>query len=54
VRGEVTTIFVRGYLNGEWLDGTPIANVRYIDRFDIQGGKIIRQDVWNDLAESRQ
>ncbi len=51
VGGDTTTIYVRGYLSGEWLDGTKIANVRYIDRFEIRGGKIIQQDVWNDLAE---
>jgi hypothetical protein len=50
-RGDITTVYVRGYLSGEWLDGTKITNVRYIDRFEIKGGKIIQQDVWNDLAE---
>ncbi|MBL8642334.1 MAG: nuclear transport factor 2 family protein [Rhodospirillaceae bacterium] len=52
-RGDVTTVYVRGNLNGEWLDGSAISNVRYLDRFDIKDGKIIRQDVWNDLAEVR-
>lgn len=51
--GDVTTVYVRGLLNGEWLNGTAITNVRYLDRFDLKDGKIIRQDVWNDLAEFR-
>jgi hypothetical protein len=52
-QGGVTTIYVHGKLSGTWLDGRPISNVRYLDRFDIKGGKIVRQDVWNDLAEFR-
>lgn len=52
-RGDVTTVYVRGVLNGEWNDGSAISNVRYIDRFDLKDGKIIQQDVWNDLAEVR-
>lgn len=51
--GDVTTVYVRGLLNGEWLNGTAITNVRFLDRFDLKDGKIIRQDVWNDLAEFR-
>jgi hypothetical protein len=52
-RSGVTTVYCLGVLNGEWLDGSPIANVRFLDRFDIMGGKIVDQQVWNDLAEFR-
>ena len=41
-----------GSLNGERNDGTPIRNVRFIDRFMIIDGKIEKLFVWNDLAES--
>ncbi|MDX2144581.1 MAG: nuclear transport factor 2 family protein [Rhodospirillaceae bacterium] len=51
--GGVTTVYVHGYLNGEWLDGSPAANIRFLDRFEIKDGKIIDQQVWNDLAEFR-
>jgi ketosteroid isomerase-like protein len=51
--GGVTTIYVSGVLNGEWTDGTPLKDIRYIDRFEIKDGKIVDQQVWNDLAEFR-
>ena len=53
-RSGVTTIYCMGKLNGEGLDGNPITNVRFIDRFDVMGGKIVDQEVWNDLAEVRK
>lgn len=43
----------RGTLSGEWPDGTPFAGIRFVDRFEVQGGLIVRQDVWNDIAEVR-
>ena len=50
-RSAVITVYALGFLNGEALDGSPITNVRFLDRFDIMGGKIVDQEVWNDLAE---
>ena len=50
--GQVV-VFARGTLSGEWPDGTPFEGVRFIDRFALEGGKIVAQDVWNDLAEVR-
>jgi hypothetical protein len=32
--------------------GIEFAGVRYIDRFVVEGGLIVSQEVWNDLAES--
>lgn len=49
--GEDTVVYSSGMLNGEALDGSPISEVRYIDRFVFRGGKIVDQQVWNDLAE---
>lgn len=46
-------VYCFGTLAGEWPDGTPFAGIRFIDRFEIAGGRIRRQDVWNDLAEAR-
>ena len=40
-----------GTLYGEWPDGTPFEGNRYVDRFVVRGGKIVRMDVWNDSAE---
>lgn len=51
--GRVDVVYCRGGLEGEWPDGTPFRNVRFIDRFEVTGGQLLRQDVWNDLAEHR-
>lgn len=49
--GGVAVVYARGTLYGEWMDGTPFEGIRFIDRFEITGGKIVSQDVWNDMAE---
>ena len=46
-------VYVRGGLHGEWPDGAPFSGIRFIDRFELKSGKIIRQDVWNDSGEVR-
>ncbi|MBR9651323.1 tautomerase family protein [Thalassovita aquimarina] len=51
--GDVTVVYSTGTLYGEWPDGTPFEGIRYIDRFELTGGKITKQDVWNDIAEVR-
>ena len=48
--GEAVYCF--GTLSGEWLDGTPYAGIRFIDRFTVREGKLVDQNVWNDLAEA--
>jgi len=48
---EATVVYCSGTLEGVWLDGTPFAGIRFIDRFEVTAGLIQRQDVWNDLAE---
>ena len=40
-----------GTLYGEWPNGDPFEGNRYVDRFVVRRGKIIRMDVWNDSAE---
>ena len=44
-------VYCRGWLSGEWNDGSGFANIRFIDRFELTDGKITKQDVWNDIAE---
>ncbi|MEM0947136.1 MAG: tautomerase family protein [Pseudomonadota bacterium] len=51
--GRTTCVFVRGTLAGTWPDGTVFDGIRFVDRFEIEDGLITRQDVWNDLAETR-
>jgi ketosteroid isomerase-like protein len=48
----VTVVYCSGTLRGVWLGGSSFEGVRFIDRFEIADGKIRRQDVWNDLAET--
>ena len=45
-------VYVFGTLAGEAIDGTAFEGVRFIDRFELVGGRIVGQMVWNDLAES--
>jgi ketosteroid isomerase-like protein len=50
-RGDHTVVYSNGTLYGEWPDGRKFSGNRYLDRFEVQGGKIVRMDVWNDSAE---
>lgn len=49
--GEHAVVYCRGTLSGEWPDGTAFEGIRFIDRFEVTGGLLTRQDVWNDIAE---
>lgn len=44
-------VFVQGTLYGEWLDGSSFRNIRFADWFLIRNAMIVRQHVWNDIAE---
>ena len=44
-------VYNTGTLYGAWPDGTPFEGNRYVDRFVVSDGKIVRMDVWNDSAE---
>lgn len=46
-----TVVYNTGTLYGEWHDGTKFEGNRYVDRFVVRGGKIVKMDVWNDSAE---
>ena len=48
---EETTVYQTGHLYGEWLDGTPFEGNRYVDRYVVRKGKIVKMEVWNDSAE---
>jgi hypothetical protein len=48
---DETVVYSIGTLYGEWIDGTPFEGNRYVDRFVVQGGQIVKMDVWNDSAE---
>ena len=48
---EETIVYQTGTLYGEWPDGTPFEGNRYVDRYVVRRGKIVRMEVWNDSAE---
>lgn len=44
-------VYNTGTLEGAWLDGTPFEGIRYVDRYLVRDGLIVRMEVWNDTAE---
>ena len=44
-------VYCFGTLSGELLDGSPYSGIRFIDRFTVRSGKLVDQQVWNDMAE---
>lgn len=51
VGADGVCVYCFGTLSGTWLDGSEFRNIRFIDRFTVQGGKLTDQRVWNDMAE---
>ena len=49
---ERQVVYIMGTLYGANRQGVSFSGIRYIDRFVLQDGLIIQQDVWNDLAET--
>ena len=45
-------VFCYGTLHGELLDGTAYSGIRFIDRFTVKDGKLVDQNVWNDMGKS--
>ena len=50
-QGNEARVSCFGTLSGIWPDGTAFENIRFMDRFTLENGKITSQNVWNDLAE---
>jgi len=48
---EESIVYNTGTLYGQWPNGDPFEGNRYVDRFVVRHGKIVRMDVWNDSAE---
>lgn len=44
-------VYQRGELYGAWPDQQPFDGNRYVDRYEVSRGLIVRMDVWNDSAE---
>ena len=49
--GAVAIVYCYGTLSGELPDGTGFEGIRFIDRFTVRHGKLLDQQVWNDMAE---
>jgi phenylpyruvate tautomerase PptA (4-oxalocrotonate tautomerase family) len=45
-------VHCHGTLYGQWLDGREFTGIRFIDRFEIKNGLLVRQQVWNDMASA--
>lgn len=50
---NLAVVYCRGTLSGEWPDGTAFEGIRFIDRFEVFADKLIKQEVWNDIAETK-
>ena len=48
---SASEVYCFGTLHGELLDGTAYSGIRFIDRFTVRDGKLVDQQVWNDMAE---
>ncbi|MBL8644439.1 MAG: nuclear transport factor 2 family protein [Rhodospirillaceae bacterium] len=46
-------VYSIGSMAGEWNTGAAYAGIRYIDRFEIENGKIRDMQVFSDMAEFR-
>ena len=46
-------VYCLGTLHGVWPDGTAFRGIRFIDRFELRGDRIVLQQVWNDAGEHR-
>jgi ketosteroid isomerase-like protein len=44
-------VYCTGFLYGVWPDGRDFAGNRYLDRYEVVDGSIVKMDVWNDSAE---
>lgn len=44
-------VYSFGTLYGQWPDGEEFSDNRYVDRFVVEDGKIVKIDVLNDSAE---
>ncbi len=46
---EGTVVYCFGTLYGQFADGRPFEDVRFIDRFTVRDGLLADHRVWNDL-----
>ncbi|MGJ3263293.1 MAG: nuclear transport factor 2 family protein [Salinarimonas sp.] len=51
--GADAIVYCFGTLHGVFADGEAFEGIRFIDRFVVHDGLIVRHDVWNDVAFAR-
>ncbi|MGP9819436.1 nuclear transport factor 2 family protein [Salinarimonas sp. NSM] len=51
--GPDAIVYCFGTLHGVFADGEAFDGIRFIDRFVVRDGLIVRHDVWNDAAHAR-
>lgn len=49
IKPDHAVVHCHGTLYGKWLDGSAFEGIRFIDRFEIRDGLLVRQQVWNDM-----
>ncbi|MFW8565039.1 tautomerase family protein [Orrella sp. 11846] len=47
---DLAIVYCHGTLYGEALDGSSFEGIRFMDRFEVRGSQLTKQQVWNDLA----
>jgi hypothetical protein len=51
--GEDAVVYAVGAVSGTFGDGTDFEDVRFVDRFVVRHGAIVRMDAWSDIADVR-
>ena len=51
--GEDIVIYAVGGVSGTFGDGTDFDDVRFVDRFIVRDGAIVRMEAWSDIADLR-
>lgn len=49
--GARAIVYAQGTIDGEMNDGETFRDVRVIDRFEIENGRIVRKEAWSDMAD---
>jgi limonene-1,2-epoxide hydrolase len=49
--GENTVVYANGTIAGEKSNRETFSDIRVIDRFEIQNGRIARKEAWSDMAD---
>lgn len=51
--GDEVVVYAIGGVSGTFGDDTDFDDVRFVDRFTVRDGKIVRMEAWSDIADVR-